>query len=168
MGVGLPGQGLGPITCSSWEITLDGDCKDKERRRTRLCLAFRDSGDTSWQGCISCALQQQGRSPEPAFALPVCELPKMCASDWVQSCTSWDHLTCICHLLLIPDVWQPISKAASQKCSADLTYVNLSHKITRNQWTINFKESIEQAGLVREEKEEPQPHTDFAQWQTHH
>lgn len=48
MGIGLNGKGLG--LCSSWEISLDGDYKDKERRRSRLCLAFRDSGGDSLAG----------------------------------------------------------------------------------------------------------------------
>lgn len=160
MGIGLLEKGLQKL-----EISLDGDCKDKERRRTRLCLAFRGSGGLSLAGMHLLCPEQQGRSPEPAFALPVCDLPKVCLSDWVQSCTFWDHLTCICHLLLSPDLGQPapgpISKAASQKHTADSTYVNLSHKITRNLQTMNYKVIFKWAGLCREEKE-PHLHTNFA------
>lgn len=125
-----------------WMVTI----KTRRGEGPGFALLSETLGGTAWQGCISFALHQQGRSPEPAFALPVCDLPKMHLSGWVQSCTFWGLLTCVCHLLLSPDLWQPgpctISKAASQKHTAGLTYVNFSHKITHNQQTIHFKESF--------------------------
>lgn len=98
MGIGLTGKGWvqSPAVAEKylWMVTI----KTRRGEGPGFALLSETLGGTAWQGCISCILQQQGRSPESAFALPVQDIPKMCLSDWAQSCTFQDHLTCICHL----------------------------------------------------------------------
>lgn len=82
MGIGSSGIGLGTIICSSWEIPLDGDYKDKERRRTRLCLGLRDSGGHSLPGMYFLRPATAREEPRTCLCL-LCVWPPKDVSQWL-------------------------------------------------------------------------------------
>lgn len=157
-------------------MSLDSDYKGKERRSARLWLAFREPGTRAQPLRVSPGERDSGRRGKMWRRKglgALCQSVRLSRGLMHPPCpaTAREELAFALAVGDLPFLGQLLKKVPF---SADLTSRSLSHKITPNWWTIDFKEEFKQARLCREkEKDEPQPHTNlwsmnYPQGQTYH